>query len=38
VIADWPPSRVNSCSSAVLVPNSWPMPFAAAPEAAKVNA
>ena len=37
-MALWPPSLVNSRSRAELVPNSWPMPFAAAPEAAKVNA
>jgi len=31
--ADWPPSRVNSRWIALLVPKSWPNPFAAAPDA-----
>ncbi len=38
VMAACPPSRVNSRSSALLVPSSWPMPLAAAPQMAKMNA
>ena len=37
VMAAWPPILVNSRCSALLVPNSWPMPLAAAPQAQKVN-
>ena len=37
-MAAWPPSLVNSFLSWVLPPSSDPMPFAAAPDAAKMNA
>ena len=37
-MADCPPSRVNSFVSALLVPKSWPIPLAAAPQTAKMNA
>ena len=37
-MAVWPPSLVNSFLSWVLPPSSEPMPLAAAPDAAKMNA